>query len=131
MYWYHKITPGVYLFIYLFLIFIQCSPFTSRSSMGTWFNPFSTRPHQNVVWYNNSWLGFLKILNYMYVPKERTIFCKKISPHLSQFNIAMARRNYFRQNNLWFWGYRCSLMQSQPYFGPFTICLKPFLLQRM
>ena len=26
-------------------------------------NPFSTRPHQNVVWYNNSWLGFLKILN--------------------------------------------------------------------
>ena len=28
-------------------------------------NPLSTRPH----WYNNSWLGFLKILNY--VPKER------------------------------------------------------------
>ena len=27
------------------------------------------RPHQNVVWYNNSWLGFLKILNY--VPTER------------------------------------------------------------
>ena len=24
------------------------------------------------------------------------------------------------------WGYRCSLMQSEPYFGPFTICLKPF-----
>ena len=23
----------------------------------------STRPHQNVVWYNNSWLGCLKILN--------------------------------------------------------------------
>ena len=22
------------------------------------FNPLSTRPHQNVVWYNNSWLGF-------------------------------------------------------------------------
>ena len=33
------------------------------------FNPLSTRPHQNVAWYNNSWLGFLKILNY--VPKER------------------------------------------------------------
>ena len=32
-------------------------------------NPLSTRPHQNVVWYNNSWLGFLKILNS--VPKER------------------------------------------------------------
>ena len=26
------------------------------------------------------------------------------------------------------WGYRCSLMQSQPYLGPFTICLKPFLI---
>ena len=47
-------------------------------------NPLSTRPHQNVVWYNNSWLGFLKIQNY--VPKEREIFCD---------------RNYFRQNNLW------------------------------
>ena len=33
------------------------------------FNPLSTRPHQNVVWYNNSLLGFLKILNY--VPKEK------------------------------------------------------------
>ena len=40
-------------------------------------NPFSTRPHQNVVWYNNSWLGFL-----MYQNKEK-IFCKKMSPHLS------------------------------------------------
>ena len=44
------------------------------------FNPFSTRPHQNVVWYNNSWLGFLKILNYMYVPKEREIFLQKNEP---------------------------------------------------
>ena len=26
------------------------------------------------------------------------------------------------------WGYRCSLMQSQPYFGPFTIVLKPFFI---
>ena len=26
------------------------------------------------------------------------------------------------------WGYWCSLMQPQPYFGPFTICLKPFSL---
>ena len=24
------------------------------------------------------------------------------------------------------WGYRCSLMQSEPYIGRFTICLKPF-----
>ena len=28
-------------------------------------NSFSTRPHQNVVWYNNSLLGFLKILMYV------------------------------------------------------------------
>ena len=26
------------------------------------------------------------------------------------------------------WGYWCSLMQSQPYFGPFTVCLKPFFI---
>ena len=51
-------------------------------------NPFSTRPHQNVVWHNNSWLGFLKIL-------------QKMSPHLSQINVAMAHRNYLRCNNLW------------------------------
>ena len=44
-------------------------------------NSFSTRPHQNVVWYKNktkSWLGFLKILNY--VPKEREIFSAKNEP---------------------------------------------------
>ena len=36
-----------------------------------YFNPFSTTPHQNVVSYNNSWLGFLEILNYsMYQKKE-------------------------------------------------------------
>ena len=38
----------------------------------------STRPHQNVVWYNNSWLGFLKILNY--VPKERENISAKNEP---------------------------------------------------
>ena len=37
-------------------------------------NPLSTIPHQNVVWYNNSWLGFLKILNY--VPKEKNFLQK-------------------------------------------------------
>ena len=59
----------------------------------------STRPHPDVVWYNNSWLDFLKILNY--VPKERKIYCKKWALIiLSQLNIAMAHRNYFRQNNL-------------------------------
>ena len=35
-------------------------------------------PDQNVVWYNNSWLGFLKILNY--VPKEREKFSAKNEP---------------------------------------------------
>ena len=37
--------------------------------------PFSTRPHQNVVWDNNSRLGFQKILNY--VPKESEQFSAK------------------------------------------------------
>ena len=46
-------------------------------------NPFSTRPHQNVVWHNNSWIGFLKILNYictLYVPKEREKIPAKNEP---------------------------------------------------
>ena len=59
-------------------------------------NPLSTRPHQNVVWYNISWLGLLE----MYQKKEKNIL-KKMSPHLSQLNVAIAHRNYFRQNNLW------------------------------
>ena len=61
------------------------------------FNPFSTRPH---VWCNNSCLGFLKILNYMYVSKEKNINCKKWAL-ICQLNVAMVHRNYFRQNNLW------------------------------
>ena len=35
----------------------------------------------------------------MYLKKE-TNFSKKMSPHLSQLNVAMAHGNYFRQNNL-------------------------------
>ena len=63
-------------------------------------NPLSTRPHQYVVWYNNSWLGFLKIVNY--IPKERENILQKMSPHLSQLNVVMAHRNYFRRKkNLW------------------------------
>ena len=34
--------------------------------------PLSTRPHQNVVWYNKSWLGF--------VPKEREKYTAKNEP---------------------------------------------------
>ena len=60
-------------------------------------NPLSTRPHQNVVWYNNSWLGFLKMLNY--VPNERKNFCKKWALIWHNY-VAMAHRNYFRRNNL-------------------------------
>ena len=41
-------------------------------------NPLSTKPHKNVVWYNNSWLDFLKILNY--VPKEREKYTAKNEP---------------------------------------------------
>ena len=32
--------------------------------------------------------------------KKVKIFLQKLSPHLSQFNIVMAHRNYFRQNYL-------------------------------
>ena len=62
-------------------------------------NPLSTRPHQNVVWYNNSWIRFSKKFWIMYQKKEKNIL-QTLSPHLSQLNVAMAHRNYFRQNNL-------------------------------
>ena len=35
----------------------------------------------------------------MYQKKEKNIL-QKMSPRLSQLNVAMAHRNYFRQNNL-------------------------------
>ena len=35
----------------------------------------------------------------MYQKKEKH-FLPKMSPHLSQLNVAMAHRNYFRRNNL-------------------------------
>ena len=62
-------------------------------------NPFSTGPDQNVVWYTNSWLGFLKILNY--VPNERENFSAKTEPSFVTVNVVMAHRNYFRRNYLW------------------------------
>ena len=35
------------------------------------------------------------------VPKRKIIFfLQKMSPHLSQLNVAMAHRNYARRNNL-------------------------------
>ena len=35
----------------------------------------------------------------MYQKKDNT-FLQRMSPHLSQLNVAMAHRNYFRRNNL-------------------------------
>ena len=35
----------------------------------------------------------------MYQKKEKNIL-QKMSPHLSQLNVAMANRNYFTRNNL-------------------------------
>ena len=35
----------------------------------------------------------------MYQKKEKS-FLQKMNPHLSQLNVAMAHRNYFRRNNL-------------------------------
>ena len=62
-------------------------------------NPLSTRPHQNVVWNNNSWLGKKKKIWIMYQKKEKNTL-QKMSPHLSQLNVATAHRDYFRRNIL-------------------------------
>ena len=35
----------------------------------------------------------------MYQKKETNFLQKKMSPHLSELNVAMAHRNYFRRNN--------------------------------
>ena len=43
-------------------------------------NPLSTRPHQNVVWYNDSWLGFLQMLND--IPKERETYTANNEPSI-------------------------------------------------
>ena len=43
--------------------------FNGLTNVLDYLSPVSTGPHQNAFWYNNSWLGVLKILNY--VPKER------------------------------------------------------------
>ena len=49
------------------------------------FNPLSTRPHQNVVWCNNSWLYrfSIKQIWIMCQKKEKNIL-QKMSHHLSQ-----------------------------------------------
>ena len=70
-----------------------------RLLISFYINPLSTRPHQNVVWYNNSWLGLPKTSELC--TKRKKNILQKMSPHLSQLNVAMAHRNYFRQNNLW------------------------------
>ena len=47
----------------------------------------STKPHQNVVWYNNSWLGFLKIRrNNLQILKLATY--TKIEDHYSRCKLA-------------------------------------------
>ena len=57
---------------------LRAAEYDHHSSRMSAFNPFSTRPHQNAFWYNHSWLGFLKILNY--VPREREKFSAKNDP---------------------------------------------------
>ena len=47
------------------------------------FNPFSIRPRQNVVWYNNSWLGFQK-KSELCTKRKKEKNLQKLSPHLSQ-----------------------------------------------
>ena len=72
--------------------------YAMRSEVPNNLNPFSTRPHQIVVWCNNSWLGFLQKSELC--TKRKNNFLQKMSPRLSQLNVAMAHRNYFRWNNL-------------------------------
>ena len=62
---------------YTFYTSNECAQISSRV-LFLFINPFSTRPHQNAFWYNNSWVGFLKILNY--VPKEREKFSAENEP---------------------------------------------------
>ena len=52
----------------------------NQSSSFVLLSPFSPRPHWNAFWYNDSGLGFLKILNY--VPKEREKLCANNEPSL-------------------------------------------------
>ena len=49
--------------------------FTSFTPFCRALNPFNTRPHQNVVWYNNSWLGFSKNSE-LCTKRKGKIFCK-------------------------------------------------------
>ena len=75
----------------------QCKDFFS---LHMEFNPFSTRPHQNVVWCNNSWLGFYKKIE-LCTKRKRKKISRKMSPRFSQLNVVIAHMFYFRQNNLW------------------------------
>ena len=63
-------------------------------------NPLSTRPHQNVVWYNKLLIRFSKNSE-LCAKRKRKIYCKKWAL-ICQLNVAMAHthRDYFRQNNL-------------------------------
>ena len=63
------------------------------------FNPFNTRPHQNVVSIQKFLIRFSKNCE-LCTKRKREKILQKMSPHLSQLNDAMARRNYFRRNNL-------------------------------
>ena len=103
--WKCRVKYGRQIIFYLIkptlLITITCGKLVLHPNRPSGlFNPFSTRPHQNAFWYNNSWIRFSLKFWIIYQKKEKN-FLQKISPHLSQLNVAMAHRNYFRQNNLW------------------------------
>ena len=88
-------------------------------------NPLSTRPHQNVVWCNNSWLGFLKFLTY--VPKEREKITEKYEPSRLKITILGANRQLFRLEKI----AKCSyfiLSTQNIKFYLFVMKIKKFLL---
>ena len=52
----------------------------------------------------------------MYQKKEK-ILLQKMSPRLSQLNVAMAHRNYFRRNNLWILKLATNTKNEDHYLG--------------
>ena len=68
------------------------------ASLYTHLNPLSTRPHQNVVWYNNFLIRFSK--NSELCTKRKRKYTAKNEPSFVSLNVAIAHRNYLGRNNL-------------------------------
>ena len=83
---YQKLIQATEVIINHYNLLIQC------------INPLSTRPHQ--MWSGTITLDLVFWKCWIMYQKKEKNFLQKMSPHLSQLNVAMAHSNYFRQNNL-------------------------------